>query len=36
MAEKPPEKIEYVQTVAEPLEAGKIKDDLLLEAMGYE
>jgi hypothetical protein len=36
MAEKLPEKIDYVQTVADPLEAGEIKDDLLLEAMGYE
>ncbi|KUJ17104.1 amino acid permease [Mollisia scopiformis] len=36
MAEKLPEKIEYVQTVADPLAAGEIKDDLLLEAMGYE
>jgi hypothetical protein len=35
MAEKLPEKTEYVQTVANPLEAGEIKDDLLLEAMSY-
>jgi hypothetical protein len=34
MAEKLPEKIEYFQTVANPLEAGEIKDNLLLEAMG--
>jgi hypothetical protein len=36
MAEKLPEKTEYVQTVANPLEAGEIKDDLLLEAMSCE
>jgi hypothetical protein len=36
MAERLPEKTEYVQTVTDQLEAGEIKDDLLLEAMGYE
>lgn len=36
MADKLPEKIEYVQTVVDPIASSEIKDDLLLEAMGYE